>query len=241
MTSNLAAQYAKSMRLHPYGHGFFDPQPSDVVRPGVCGYIDELGQWQPITDLANESTLHAARFSIAKTVVKFKTRKHEWGPKVSEAVRFTKVELDMGASGVPAGIPLEASMLVDYQTTTDFGAILVCPSTVVQEGYYHRNPFSQWAQENASAILKAQPDVKTDGFWIVTSTYAAADIWINAWRSKDHHVTIGFKAGAAAVGEIAPSGEFYRADSASGWIHPLVEVRNRLPYPNANVTKLLGG
>jgi hypothetical protein len=66
--------------------------------------------------------------------------------------------------------------------------------------------------------------VKEHGFYVVTSTYSANDVWVNAWESKENHVTIGFKANVVGAGEIAPSGEFYRAESASGWTHAETEV-----------------
>jgi hypothetical protein len=225
MSSHLAADYAKSMKRHPYRHAFYEPELFDALHPGMCGYLNELGQWQPIAeDLNDPEALKLEGFSASSTLDKALPRKHKWGPKISNAVTYTKTGLKAGASSAPAGIPADASVLFDYQSSTDFGAILVCPETVVQEGFYHQEPFRKWAFDNATAILKAKPDAKTNGFWVVTTTDSTTDVWTNAWTSKDTQVSIAFKVDAVSAGEIAPSGEFYRADSASGWNHTLLEV-----------------
>ena len=131
----------------------------------MCGYLNGLGQWQPIVkDLNHAEVLKLEGFSECSTLDKALPRKHKWGPKISNAVTYTKTGLKAGASAAPAGIPADASVLFDYQSSTDFGAILVCPETVVQEGYYHEEPFRKWAIDNAKAILTAQPDAKTNGF-----------------------------------------------------------------------------
>lgn len=225
----LAPKYAESMTRHSYGHAFYEPELFEALHPGMCGYLNNLGQWQPIAkDLTDVEALQLQGFTEIGTLDPALPRKHEWGPKISNAVTFSKTSLKAGASAAPAGIPAHASTLYDYTSSTEFGAILVCPEKVHQEGYYHRDPFKKWAQANAEAILKAQPDAKTDGFWVVTTTFSTTDVWTNAWTSKGTHVSLAFKVDVVGAGEIAPAGEFYRADSASGWNHNKAEGEEKL-------------
>lgn len=41
MARNLADKYKDSMKVHPYGYGFYQPEYAGVVRPGMCGYLNE--------------------------------------------------------------------------------------------------------------------------------------------------------------------------------------------------------
>ena len=49
--------YANSMSRHGYGYAFYEPPSSNVVKPGVCGYLDENGDWNPIANLTNSISL----------------------------------------------------------------------------------------------------------------------------------------------------------------------------------------
>lgn len=89
----------------------------------------------------------------------------------------------------------------------------------MQEGYKHKAPFREWAKVNAKKILQQYPDTKRHGFFVVTTTFSTKKASLNAWTNPENNVSIGFKADVVDVGEIAPSGEWYAAESASGWVH----------------------
>jgi hypothetical protein len=61
------------------------------------------------------------------------------------------------------------------------------------------------------------PDVKTDGFWMVTDTYSTTDVSIITWSGQDRHVQMGFDVDVAPAGEIGPSGEFYKGALGDEW------------------------
>lgn len=228
MASNLATKYAPSMTEHPYGHGFYEPELASVVRPGTCGYLNRLGQWQPIADLTNTDDLDEKKLKYPASLTRAPGRKHEWGPKCSNSVRQKKLGASVAGSGAAGGIPVEAAVTYEFWSLTSFGALLVCPNKVNQQGYYHEDPFRAWARDNAEGILKVCKDAKEYGFWVVTTTFSTDDVWINAWSSKETRVTMGFKTAVVEAGEVAPSGEFYRGDSASGWTHSEKEVGGSL-------------
>jgi hypothetical protein len=66
--------------------------------------------------------------------------------------------------------------------------------------------------------------VRKHGFFIVTNTFSTPTVSLNAWTNPENKVLIGFKASAVGIGEIAPSSEWYSAESASGWIHSAAKV-----------------
>lgn len=226
MGTNFAIEYPPSMKNHPYGHAFYEPELASVVRPASCGYLDDSGQWNPIADLNDEDDLKKADLKAPDydKMAEKPVRHHQWGPKASNAVRSLKLSGKAAVSAAALGIPASASAMYEFWSVANFGALLICPSKVAQKGYYHRDPFLQWAKTNAEAILKKRPEVKTQGFWVVTTTYSTDDIWVDVWKEKDQRVTLGFKVDVVGAGEIAPSGEFYRGQSASGWTHSTKEV-----------------
>jgi hypothetical protein len=90
--------YAESMSGHGYGYAFYEPESSNIVVPGVCGYLDENGHWNPIADLTNSVSLKENGFSAVEEVKKTPVTNRSWGPKVSEAVSYVRVDLKAKAS-----------------------------------------------------------------------------------------------------------------------------------------------
>ena len=225
MSSHLAANYTKSIKRYPYRHAFYEPELFDALYPSIYGYLNELGQQQPITeDLNNLEALKLEGFSVSSTLDKALPRKHKQGPKISNAITYTKTSLKARVSLVPTSIPVDVSVLFNYQSLIDFGAILVYPETVIQEGFYYQELFRKQVFDNTTTILKAKPDAKTNSFWVVTTTNFTIDVQTNTRTSKDTQVSITFKVDIVSTSEIVPSGEFYRVDLASGQNYTLLEV-----------------
>jgi hypothetical protein len=96
---------------------------------------------------------------------------------------------------------------------------------VIKQRLTPENPFRSWATKNAAQIAQRFPDVKHYGFYIVMSTYATRKASLNAWNSNAMTISIGFGAVMPEIGEIAPSGSWYAANSESGWIHSAAKVQ----------------
>lgn len=218
MPLSLQDSYARSMACHGYGHGFYEPESADDVRPGYCGYIDESGRWQTILDLSKKEEMIQAGFDEPPIAYNMPTTKRRWGPKTSSAVVGKKTHIEAGASALPAGVPLDASVLWTYSHASDFGAVLLCSDDVVNEGIRQKSPYSRWALKNAKAISKAFPDVKAHGFFIVTSTWSTSAVSTTAWSNPSKQIEVGVKLGVAGVGDVGPSFEYYRAHTSGSWI-----------------------
>ncbi|KAK5739419.1 hypothetical protein LTR17_005324 [Elasticomyces elasticus] len=135
-----------------------------------------------------------------------------------------KIAFSGGASAAAAGYPVDVAVELEFETQLDFGAVLHCPKAIVEEGFYHRDPFRQWAQKNATAILQAQPDARHREVFVVTNTYSTSDAWVTAWSGKHNTVKMGFKVGIELAGEIGPSGEFVSVSSTEGWNHDVLDA-----------------
>ncbi|OCK91922.1 uncharacterized protein K441DRAFT_615469 [Cenococcum geophilum 1.58] len=212
-------QYNESMRKYEKGYAFFEPASSFDVKPGCSGYIDAGGIWHPLVDIMDSVAVQKLGLSdLDQTiVVAMRPSSMRWGPRYSQSVKYNRYDVDLGANGVPAGIPAEAKIVIKFDLGSQFGAVLICDSEVKMQGYHHLAPFRDWARKNAEKILNKFPDVYERGFFIAVSTYSTKDVYINSWSDKSQSVTLGFKLGVIPAGEIAPETEWYRGDSTSEW------------------------
>ena len=206
------------MTCHGYGYGFYEPESTKDVRPGLCGYIDDSGRWQTIVDLAHPAAISQKGYSAFSYNDKMQTTRRRWGPKTSSSVIQKETRIDASVSGASASVPVNASILWTYSHSSNFGAILLCPEDITNEGYRQKSPFRSWATSNAKSLFKNCPDVKEHGFFIITSTWHTTEAFTTAWSNPTNQVQIGVKVGAACVGEAGQSFEYYRADAAGSWI-----------------------
>jgi hypothetical protein len=224
MVPLLHESYARSMTSHGYGHGFYEPESAEDVRPGLCGYIDDSGRFQTIVDLADKTAVAENGYSAIVTPDRMLTTSRRWGPKESSSVKKRETRFEAGASGAIAGVPADASMLLTYSHSSDFGAVLLCPGDILNEGYRQKSPFRKWASENAKNILECCPDVKQHGLFVVTSTWLTTDVSTTAWRDPSKQINIGVKIGVPGIGKLGPSYEYYRAQSSGSWIDADVSI-----------------
>jgi len=119
---------------------------------------------------------------------------------------------------IPAGIPVNVGALYTFQSSKDFGAILMTKDPVIRNFTYGDRSFREWGKQNSSTIFSRWPDVKDYGLIIVTSTHTTTQADINTWEDKQKSVSVGFKTGVVEVMEVAPSSNWYTASSDNGWI-----------------------
>jgi hypothetical protein len=137
---------------------------------------------------------------------------------VSSNVKENRINLEGDLNGLSFGFPVDVGGVIHYSTKSDFGAVLMCDTEVVSEGYDFRSPFLQWIKKNSRTLLANYPDLKKHGVCAVTWTYSASDIHINAWTNSDNTVTVGFKLGAEGIGSANPEISWIRSQSSSGWM-----------------------
>jgi hypothetical protein len=223
--SNLGALYQQSMLKHPYGYALYEPESSRSLQPGFCGYLTELGQWTPLLGVDNLPINLGDASSLTKNGLtsfgqfhRAPSDKRAWGPKLCGQVKQQKIDLEAGASLLPAGIPADIGALYRYSSTGGFGAVLMTQSPVVKEFVYGATAFRLWCKENSAAILQKWPDVRERGLIIVTSTYTTPFAMMNAWVDKEKEFSVGFRAGVVEIGEVGPSTTWYTSNSEGGWV-----------------------
>lgn len=87
INSDLQVIYAEAMRHHPFGFALYHPCHKNILKPGSCGYFNDRGEWNPITDLANPSSLNELSFvGVDEDLQKGEPQMLHWGPKCSKNV-----------------------------------------------------------------------------------------------------------------------------------------------------------
>lgn len=222
----LDVEYMHQMQCHPFGTALYRPQPYNIFHPGIVGYFDLQGNWNPIYDLSSSSSLPTAgtlSLSPPETVPAFaKPESHTWGPKLGTSTHSRNIDLQavaaQGLLAATAGIPLSIGCCCRFESEKSTGAVLMTSAPVVHERLYYEAPLKRWAAANAGRLLAERPEVKTHGMWIVTSTWAADEVAVNCWRDQRKAVDVGFSVGFVEIGEIAPKGEWADGGAADGWI-----------------------
>jgi hypothetical protein len=97
--------YANSMRQHPFGFALYHPSDKDLLKLGSCGYFNDLGDWNPITNVSADDNKYVA---IEEELQKADPQELSWGPKCSDHVteHREKMKTEMClhvATGLTAG------------------------------------------------------------------------------------------------------------------------------------------
>ncbi|RDW58853.1 hypothetical protein BP6252_13329 [Coleophoma cylindrospora] len=221
-------KYNDSMGYYRLGHAFLTPQSTTVVKLGCCGYIDDSGYWCPMVDIVNKAATTAGGYDVMdkSTLLKLPPSPVTWGPKMTETVKESRSSLTADAP-VP-GIPVEASLKLEFSLHADFGAVLLCKGEVTRRAYAHADPFRAWAQANAARLLTKYPAIRQHGFYVVTNTHASKDVLVNSWENGSHMVTLGFGGGVDQSANISSSTEIYGATSAAGWVKPVCKANEEM-------------
>lgn len=225
------------MRSHRLGYGLHKPDLYTRLHPGILGFLDEDSTWHPLLDLTQTPIFNITQgkpvedvnYTPFSTPVLKEPDSRFWGPRVSNKHTEVSIALETEAGALALGLPVDVGGAIEYQSKTDFGAILMCDDAVVADGFDVRDPFLSWLKKNSAALLADFPDVKKHGVCIATWTYSAASVHVNAWQGAEQKVVVGFKVGATGVGSLGPETSWYRGHASSGWSH-FVDGQKRVVF-----------
>jgi hypothetical protein len=211
---DLGAQYAEAMLKHPYGFALYEPALFDRLKPGSVGYINKKGLWCPILDLTTKDYLNDgySRFNVPVPEPKSLQR---WDPCKAGQVKADEINFKAGVSAASFGFPAEVEGCIEYSTSTEYGAVLLCHDKVAVEGYDNRDRFKQWLKKNAKLLLQKNPEIKDHGICAVMRTYSATDIYITAWDNPEQKVRLGFSVQVPEIGSLGPEKAWSRAHSGA--------------------------
>ena len=104
--------YTEQMsRRHDFGYPMYEPAASKVIQPGMVGYLDEHGQWNPVADVSSESDLAKEGLTTVPGGLQQAPDDQDiaWGPKVSEHVKATRISYVYSILSTPFLLPSQAS------------------------------------------------------------------------------------------------------------------------------------
>ncbi|KAI4689033.1 hypothetical protein J4E81_007750 [Alternaria sp. BMP 2799] len=217
MRDSRAERYRTTMKYHRYGYAMFEPPDYSRLHPGMLGYLDENSHWHPLLDLTKADEVKAAGFGPLDTGILSDPDVCRWGPLESNTVKANEYGLESEADALALALPVEVGGVVEYSTSKDFGAVLICDDTVESQGFDLRAPFLAWLKKHSKALLARWPDIKKHGVVVATWTYSASKVNIQTWQNKDRKVTLGFTVGATGIGGLGPTRSWHRAGSSSAW------------------------
>jgi len=205
--------YANAMRQHPFGFALYHPIDKDVLKLGSCGYLNDLGDWNPITNVS--SAVDNRYVAVDEELQKGDPQELNWGPKCSDHVteHREKLKAEMAIPGIPTNV----NVFCKYASNQRFGAVLLTTPPVIKSVYYHDMPFLKWFKTNAATIVRNHPEVKQHGLWIVTSTYSTSKCALNAWTSKSKEVAVGFSGTMSQMAGLDVKGSWYTSSDDGGW------------------------
>ena len=92
--------YADEMANHSLGRSLYHPVWSSFIKPGSCGYFNDLGNWNPIADLSDAKKLEQDGYRpVSEILEKAPTGPPtEWGPRHLNSVNYAVIEMKAGVS-----------------------------------------------------------------------------------------------------------------------------------------------
>ncbi|KAK5798345.1 hypothetical protein VI817_004635 [Penicillium citrinum] len=225
----LDLEYAEQMQYHPYGTALYRPQPRDIFHPGMVGYFNEDGDWNPIIDLSQKSQPSFTEPALAASLTPpddlpamARPEEHTWGPKLGDTTRVRQIDLSAGIGEwsmlAAAGAPISLESCYRFENMESTGAVLITGAPILHERFYHATPFKRWVVSNATRLLAERTELKKNALWVITSIWSAEEAAVNCWREHHRAVDVGFKVGFVEIGELAPKGKWVDGGSSEGWI-----------------------
>jgi hypothetical protein len=192
-SSDYRKRYRNAMKGHGFGYPLYEPERFDRIKPGTIGYFDANQVWHKLFDLTDAPYLVSTGLTpFAEPHLRLPDRRR-WGPLSSNQVEEQSIQLGAGVDGTSFGLPASISFVTEYSTKSGFGAVLMCDTDIVVEGYDVRGPFEAWMRENRMTLAKI-PDLREHGVVCSTWTYSSESIHLNVWDDSETNVTVGLVA-----------------------------------------------
>src|SRR5205814_814514 len=90
---------------------------------------------------------------------------------------------------------ISANAHVKYESSLEFGAILICANPITQTAYNDEKLLRRWVAENKKELsVRHGSQLCRYGLFLVTKTYRTPQASINAWMEKDKEILLSAKA-----------------------------------------------
>ncbi|KAH8896412.1 hypothetical protein GQ53DRAFT_803831 [Thozetella sp. PMI_491] len=207
--------YARCFQRRKEGHAIYEGVSAEDMRPGVCGFFDDDGDWKQIVDTNKPSDLEAGGFTqLTGVTTSIKPVKESWGMMASSSMK--KLKLETRLEGGQPGIA-NVAVTIGYENTADEGAVLLTEGLIQHHVADPDYRYLDWMEQNVAALAKIPP-VRKRGFWIITKTYTAEKRALAVSSSKGSKFTWRVDATVFESGGAGPTAEWWSGHKDDCWI-----------------------
>jgi hypothetical protein len=123
-------------------------------------------------------------------------------------------------------------MHAKYETTSDYGALLLSSYPIIRERYYYESIFRTWVKDNIATLCHGPlgSDIEKYGLFVVRQTYATKRCAIASWSKPSQSISLKFQVGASGIADV---------ESYGGWNVESIDG-GRLDMHEAAVSYSLG-
>ncbi|OQU94989.1 hypothetical protein CLAIMM_01261 [Cladophialophora immunda] len=216
--------YANCFQDQAEGHFLYRPPSSTWLRPGVCGFFDNQGDWQALADLTNPEDLAKKGYSFVPgiEVEVSVTRGEEWRPRMSQNVR----RIDLKEDEIP-GRPAGGGSMARFTSSSGPGAILITDGDVKQAWARPVQGLAQWLRENSRAVVKKNPGARRQRLELVVYSYSVKRLALAVINSKDEAKTVDVVLGTKSF---QPTAAWWQTNTATESTWKIHHDENGLVY-----------
>ncbi|KAH7549007.1 hypothetical protein BM1_10780 [Bipolaris maydis] len=181
-----------------------------MFHPGSCGFFNEGGQWESITDLTdlNEFNLNGY-FPPTKQLNLMEPTVCTWKKKVVEKNEGHGFGVTSEVSGLAAQAPVDVGANAAVGSTAKAGAGVVVSPNVVYKTFDTGAPkiIGDWMKDNMENLsTQHKQQIAEFGVWVITATWVAEKCDIAMWNKTGNKIDAGFNVGATNIGKIGLKG-----------------------------------
>ncbi|KAJ6284629.1 hypothetical protein J3E71DRAFT_211620 [Bipolaris maydis] len=202
--------YATLMSRCTEGTFLHTPPKEKMFHPGSCGFFNEGGQWESITDLTdlNEFNLNGY-VPPTKQLNLMEPTVCTWKKKVVEKNEGHGFGVTSEVSGLAAQAPVDVGANAAVRSTAKAGAGVVVSPNVVYKTFDTRAPkiIGDWMKHNMENLsTQHKQQIAEFGVWVITATWVTEKCDIAMWNKTGNKIDAGFNVGATNIGKIGLKG-----------------------------------
>ncbi|KAK5208647.1 hypothetical protein LTR47_004175 [Exophiala xenobiotica] len=207
--------FADCFKYQPEGWAFWKKVAKTRLRPGMCGYFDEQGDWQPIVDITDKKAVKDAGYTYIQGIsVAPDPGEERWPLRKSENMK--RMENVVGANMQTPALPAGGGATIGFRREGQHGAIMVTKGNVVHHQATPAHLLYKWLVKNGRAVLNNTPNLKR-GIWLVTKTYTADSRAVALLTGDERTVTLNVNAQALGQGDIQATTEWWSSEKSEAW------------------------
>ncbi|KAH6986287.1 hypothetical protein BKA56DRAFT_308792 [Ilyonectria sp. MPI-CAGE-AT-0026] len=217
----MAEAFSKCFPDEDEGHALYQKVLGTDMKPGTCGYFNQLHKWVPIIHtLDNDAVVLANGLQAPQAMPVNRGQDDEWGVRKSGSVSGSQFQVDASASvpGAPGG-----GVALKFTSTRGQGAVLIPGSKVTESRAEPASAFRKWMSASIEKVLTlpmCDEDVVRDkGLWLITGTFTAKRRALAVLESTGSDISLGLDVTIPGIVRAGPAAAFWKStEYSTGWI-----------------------